>query len=389
MKFLSLVWSSFKRKKVRTILTLASIVVAFTLFGYLAAIKQAFSQGVDVAGADRLIVRHKVSIIQFLPMSYEADMEQIEGVADATHATWFGGIYQEPKNFFAQLPVKPEEYLAMYPEFLLPAEQKEAWVRTRTGAIVGRTLAERFGFEIGDKVPIQATIWPKTGNQLTWEFDIVGIYDGAEQGTDTTQLLFQYDYFDEARQYLRGQVSWYVVRVEDPDDSARVARAIDDTFANSPAETKAETEGAFLTGFAEQIGNIGAMITAIVSAVFFTILLVAGEHDGAVGARAHRRARRPQGGGIHRHSGFGLGPRGVGDDRGARRTHRARYRGPSRFRRRSDRRLAPALLFPPSRRCPRRRARLGTRARHRIASRAPGPSATHRGCAQAALRLSS
>ena len=276
MKFLSLVWSSFKRKKVRTILTLASIVVAFTLFGYLAAIKQAFSQGVDVAGADRLIVRHKVSIIQFLPMSYEADMEQIEGVADATHATWFGGIYQEPKNFFAQLPVKPEEYLAMYPEFLLPAEQKEAWVRTRTGAIVGRTLAERFGFEIGDKVPIQATIWPKTGNQLTWEFDIVGIYDGAEQGTDTTQLLFQYDYFDEARQYLRGQVSWYVVRVEDPDDSARVARAIDDTFANSPAETKAETEGAFLTGFAEQIGNIGTMITAIVSAVFFTILLVAG-----------------------------------------------------------------------------------------------------------------
>ena len=276
MKFLSLVWSSFKRKKVRTILTLASIVVAFTLFGYLAAIKQAFSQGVDVAGADRLIVRHKVSIIQFLPVSYEADMEQIEGVADATHATWFGGIYQEPKNFFAQLPVKPEEYLAMYPEFLLPEEQQEAWVRTRTGAIVGRTLAERFGFEVGDKIPIQATIWPKSGNQLTWEFDIVGIYDGAEQGTDTTQLLFHYDYFDEARQFLRGQVSWYVVRVEDPDDSTRVARAIDDMFANSPAETKAETEGAFLTGFAEQIGNIGALITAIISAVFFTLLLVAG-----------------------------------------------------------------------------------------------------------------
>jgi len=276
MKFLSLVWSNFRRKKVRTILTLASIVVAFTLFGYLAAIKQAFSQGVDVAGADRLVVRHKVSIIQFLPMSYEADMERIEGVADATHATWFGGIYQEPKNFFPQFPVDPEEYLAMYPEFLLPEEQKEEWFRTRTGAVVGRSIAERFGFEIGDKVPIQATIWPKTGNQLTWEFDIVGIYDGAEQGTDTTQLLFHYDYFDEARQFLRGQVGWYIVRVDDPEASARVARAIDDEFANSPAETKAETEGAFLTGFAEQIGNIGAVITAIISAVFFTILLVAG-----------------------------------------------------------------------------------------------------------------
>ena len=276
MKFLSLVWSSFMRKKVRTILTLASVVVAFTLFGYLAAIKQAFSQGVDVAGADRLVVRHKVSLIQFLPVSYEADMEQIEGVADATHATWFGGIYQEPKHFFPQFSVAPEEYLAMYPEFLLPEAQKEAWFRTRTGAIVGRIIADRFGFEIGDKIPLQATIWPKSGNELTWEFDIVGIYDGAEQGTDTTQLLFHYDYLDEARQFFRGQVSYYIVRVEDPDDSARVARAIDDMFANSPAETKAETEGAFLTGFAEQIGNIGALITAIVSAVFFTILLVAG-----------------------------------------------------------------------------------------------------------------
>jgi putative ABC transport system permease protein len=197
-------------------------------------------------------------------------------VADATAATWFGGIYQEPKNFFPQFPVDPEEYLAMYPEFLIPDEQKQEWFRTRTGAIVGRSTADRFGFEIGDKVPIQATIWPKEGNQLTWEFDIVGIYDGAEQGTDTTQLLFHYDYFDEARQFLRGQVGWYVVRIENPEDSARIASEIDATFANSPAETKAETEGAFLTGFAEQIGNIGAVITAIISAVFFTILLVAG-----------------------------------------------------------------------------------------------------------------
>ena len=196
--------------------------------------------------------------------------------ADATHVTWFGGIYQESKNFFPQFPVDPEEYLAMYPEFLLPEEQKEEWFRTRTGAVVGRNTAERFGFEIGDKVPIRATIWTKKNNQLTWEFDIVGIYDGAEQGTDTTQLLFHYDYFDEARQFLRGQVGWYIVRVDDPEDSARVAREIDQTFANSPAETKAETEGAFLTGFAEQIGNIGAVITAIISAVFFTILLVAG-----------------------------------------------------------------------------------------------------------------
>lgn len=276
MKFLRLVGANLKRKKVRTLLTLLSILVAFVLFGYLAAIRQALSQGVDVAGADRLVVRHKVSIIQLLPESYESEMEQIDGVAEATHATWFGGIYQDPKNFFPQFPVKPEEYLAMYPEFLLPEDQKQAWFRTRTGAIVGRTTADRFGWKVGDKIPIQATIWTRSGGQATWEFDLVGIYDGAEPGTDTTQFLFHHDYFDEARDFARGQIGWYYVRVEDPAKAASVAAAIDAEFANSPAETKAETEGAFVQGFADQIGNIGAIIQAIVGAVFFTILLVAG-----------------------------------------------------------------------------------------------------------------
>ena len=276
MKFLALVWGNLKRKKVRTILTLLSILVAFILFAYLAAIRQALSQGVDVAGVDRLVVRHKVSIIQFLPGSYEADMEELSNVAEATHSTWFGGIYQEPRNFFPQFPVKPEEYLGMYPEFLLPEDQRQAWFRTRTGAIIGRATADRFGFEVGDKVPIQATIWTHSGGERTWEFDVVGIYDGAEPGTDTTQFLFHYDYFDEARDFARGSVGWYIVRVADPEAAVQVAAAIDDTFANSPAETKAETEGAFVQGFADQVGNIGAIIQAVLAAVFFTILLVAG-----------------------------------------------------------------------------------------------------------------
>ncbi|MEE9264839.1 MAG: ABC transporter permease, partial [Vicinamibacteria bacterium] len=159
MKFVNLVWSNLKRRKVRTLLTLSSIAVAFLLFGYLAAIRVALSSGVDVAGADRLVVRHKVSIIQQLPESYEARIEQIPGVADATHATWFGGIYQEPKNFFAQLPVKPEEFLEMYPEFLLTEEEKARWLETRTGAVAGRVTADRFGWKVGDRIPIQATAW--------------------------------------------------------------------------------------------------------------------------------------------------------------------------------------------------------------------------------------
>ena len=276
MRFVNLVWSNLNRKKVRTLLTLLSIAVAFLLFGYLAAIRVALSSGVDVAGADRLIVRHKVSIIQQLPESYEARIEQIPSVADATHATWFGGIYQEPKNFFAQMPVKPEEFLDMYPEYLITEEEKARWLETRTGAIAGRVTADRFGWKVGDRIPIQATIWTHGGGKQTWEFDLVGIYEGAEKGTDTSNFFFRHDFFDEARDFGRGQIGWYYVRVEDPDKAVDVAKAIDDQFANSPFETKAETEGAFVQAFANQVGDIGTIIMAILAAVFFTILLVAG-----------------------------------------------------------------------------------------------------------------
>jgi putative ABC transport system permease protein len=158
MKYLHIVWSNLKRKKLRTSLTLLSILVAFILFGFLSAIQQALVGGVALAGADRLIVRHKVSIIQMLPESYKARMERIPGVALVTHQTWFGGIYQDPRNFFMQNPVVPEEFLAMFPEFVLPPEQKQAWLATRTGAIVGRTTANRFHWKIGDRVPIQSSI---------------------------------------------------------------------------------------------------------------------------------------------------------------------------------------------------------------------------------------
>ena len=276
MKYLYLVWSNLRRKKMRTILTLLSIMVAFMLFGYLGAIRQGFSQGIDVAGVDRLIVRHKISIIQLLPEAYESRIEQIDGVIDAAHQTWFGGIYQKPGNFFAQMPVKPQEYLDMFPEFLLSDEERQAWFKTRSGAVAGRGIADRFDWKVGDRIPINATIWTRKGGERTWEFDLVGIYDGAEKGTDTSQFLFRYDFFDESRQFAQGQVGWYTVRISDPDRAAETAALIDAEFANSPYETKAEPEGAFLQGFANQIGDIGFIMMSIVAAVFFTILLVAG-----------------------------------------------------------------------------------------------------------------
>jgi putative ABC transport system permease protein len=276
VKYFHLIWSNLKRKKLRTLLTLLSILVAFVLFGFLSAIKQALAGGVTLAGQNRLWVRHKVSIIQSLPEFYKARIERITGVASATHQTWFGGVYQDQKNFFPQMPVVPEEFLDMYPEFILSPEEKQAWFRTRTGAIVGRKTAERFHWKIGDKVPILSSIYGKTDGSRLWEFEIVGIYDGKEENTDTTQLFFRYDYFEEARMWNKGQVGWYIVRVKDPAEAAEVAKRVDVEFENSSAETKAEPEGAFLQGWANQIGDITLITATILSAVFFTILLVAG-----------------------------------------------------------------------------------------------------------------
>lgn len=276
MRFLYLIWSNLKRKKLRTSLTLLSIFIAFLLYGLLCTIKEAFTAGITLAGADRLVVRHKVSLIMNLPVTYKARMERIPGVASAVHFTWFNGIYKdEPKNFFGSFPTDPESFLSIYPEYVLPEAQKQAWLKTRTGAIIGQSLVDRFKWKVGDRIPLKSPIWPRKGDGA-WEFEIVGIYTGAKKGTDTSGFYFRYDYFDEGRARGEGLVGWYGVRVNDPERAADVAKAVDNEFANSPYETKAEPEGAFVQGFAQQIGDIGTILIYILSAVFFTILLVAG-----------------------------------------------------------------------------------------------------------------
>jgi putative ABC transport system permease protein len=275
MKFAALILSNFRRHRTRTILTILSIMVAFILFAYLATIRNAFRFGTSVAGANRLVVRHRVTLIQPLPQSYERQIEQIAGVADASQQSWFGGLYQDKQTSWGQIAIVPTEFFTMYPEILLPADQKEAFLKTRTGAIAGRKIAERYGWKVGDKIPLAATFMrPKQGNM--WTFDLVGIYDGQYPDTDTSTFYFRHDYMDENRVWGKGLTGWYAIRIKDPKDAERIAREIDATFANSPAETKAETEKAFIKGFAEQMGNIGAIVQAILAAVFFTILLVAG-----------------------------------------------------------------------------------------------------------------
>lgn len=275
MKFLPLVWAGLKRKELRTALTFLSIFIAFMLFAFLGALKEALSGGVSMAGLDRLIVRHKVSLIQTLPESYKARIQAVGGVDGVCHQTWFGGVYQDPKNFFPNMPVEPEAFCAMFPEFVLTDAQHQSWLNTRNGAIVGRATAERFKWRIGDRIPLQSPIWGQPAGQSQWELEIVGIYEGAKKGTDTSQLFFRYDYFEEARQSDKGQVGWYTVRIANPERAAAIAATIDAEFANSPYETKSEPEGAFAQGFAQQIGDIGSIVMAVVGAVFFTILLVA------------------------------------------------------------------------------------------------------------------
>ena len=275
MTSVSLVWSNLGRRKLRTGLTALSILVAFLLFGYLSAIKAALDAGnFGAGGADRLIVQNRVSITQPLPGTYGRRIAMIPGVTTVTHATWFGGIYQDPKNFFGQLAVVPEDYLRVYPEDLLSEDEKKAWFSTKNGAVAGRTLAEKYGWKVGDHIPLKATVWVKAGGSLNWDFTLVGIYDGAKPGTDTNLFLFRDDYFDDTRLFDKGQVLWYIVQVN-PANAADVTRRIDNEFADSSVETKTESEGAFNQGFAKQLGDVGVMMLGVLGPVFLTIVLIA------------------------------------------------------------------------------------------------------------------
>lgn len=276
MKYFRLIWSNAWRKKIRTFLTVLSVFVAFLLFALLSAIGFAFRGGVDVADAERLIIINKVSLINPLPISYMSRVAATEGVEAVTHASWFGGYYQDPRNQFGQFPVDPQSYFDMYPEFVIPEEQFEAFKRNRTGAVVGKELAESYGWKVGDRIPIQATIWSRIDGSRVWEFDLEGIFSNDDPRSSTAIMLFQYDYFEEAREFGKGTAGWYVLRVAKGSDPVQVANAIDLQFANSPNETKTSTEAAFAQSFTKQFGNIALIVTLILGAVFFTLLLVSG-----------------------------------------------------------------------------------------------------------------
>lgn len=271
MKSFRLVWANLRRKKVRTTLAIGSFAVALFLFGLLAAVRMGFRGGADAAGANRLDVINRVSLILPLPYAYRDRILRVPGVSAVTYATWFGGVYQTEKNFFPQFAVDKDTWFDVYADYVVSPEGREAFTKDRQACMVGRSLAKRFGFKVGDRIPLRGTIW--TG---TWEFNLVGIYEGNRPEADTSGMFFRADYLEEKRVFGKGTVGWYVVKLADPDGAVPVTAAIDALFANSPNETRTQTEKAFAASFVKQMGNVELLIMTIGSVVFFTLLLVTG-----------------------------------------------------------------------------------------------------------------
>jgi putative ABC transport system permease protein len=274
VRFRRLIFANLFRKKVRLVLTVGSFAVALFLFSFLAVVKGAFGRGADIAGADRLVIINRISIIQPLPLSYRDKILRIPGVKAITHNNWFGGVYQDEKNFFPQFAIDIENQRKVLPELKVPDDQWANFVKDRQGAIAGAKTAARFHWKIGDRIPIKTTLF---GGANTWEFNLDGIYHSDTVGGDESQFWFQWDAFEEGvPKTFKDHVGWYVLKIDNPEDAPRIAKAIDTMFSNSDFETKTETESAFAAGWVKQFGNIEFLILTIGAVVFFTLLLVTG-----------------------------------------------------------------------------------------------------------------
>ncbi|MDC7786287.1 ABC transporter permease [Rhodoplanes sp. TEM] len=265
------------RKKLRAILMIVSILIAFAIFGVLAAFERAFNAGEDVSEADRLVVVNKINFTQPLPIAYFNRIAAVEGVRQVTFANWFGGYYQDPKNFVIVMAVEPETYLKISStDFAFTPEMSQAFVRNRTGALVGRALAERWGWKLGDRVPISSSIFSQKNGSHTWDVTVVGIFDKAKPQGDTNLMFIQYPYFDETRSFGKDTIGWLLLKTESPAVNDRVIKTIDAMFANSSWETATDTEKAFNKAFVAQLGNVALIVTLVVGAAFVTILMIVG-----------------------------------------------------------------------------------------------------------------
>ena len=278
MNDFSLMRKNLFRRKLRAGLMIVSILVAFMIFGVLAGFYRAFTAGEDRAAADRLITVNRINFTQPMPVAYFNRVRAVDGVRQVSYANWFGGYYQDPKNIVMTFAVEPTTYFDVYRnEFELPADQLQAFIRNRTGAVVGEAMARKWGWKVGDRVPLSSNIFTqKSSGGHTWDFTIVGIVQGKGERVDTNFVLFQWAYFDETRTFGKDTIGWLILQTAEPENNDKVAKAIDAMFANSTAETQTDTEKAFSKAFAAQFGNIALIVSLVVGAAFVTILMIVG-----------------------------------------------------------------------------------------------------------------
>jgi putative ABC transport system permease protein len=279
MKYVNLILSGLFRKKLRTGLTLLSLIAAFTLLGLLQAVNSLFGGAADFLGASRLITQASTSFTQPLPMRMLPQIEPIPGVKAVSHSQFFGGIYQDARSFFPQFAVNPQRLRETYSEWVMPEDNWRQFVSTRDGAIVGRQLADQFGWKVGDIVPLNSFIWTKADGSRVWEWRIVGIFDGRDkEWSERAGLMYlNYGQFDEGRSpSARGLAGVFIVYIDDPNEAGRIAAEIDAKFDNSSDETKTQSEQEFQLGFLRQFGDIGLIVNLITAAVFFSILFLTG-----------------------------------------------------------------------------------------------------------------
>lgn len=282
MKYLPLIWATLWRKKTRTLFTLLSIVVAFLLFGVLETVAYAFAHpSSGLSGSDQLITTNKYSITLPLPFADVQEVRSLPGVTDVTWITWFGSYYQESKNFVFAFPIDTDSYFGVHKnDFVISDNEMRAFRETRTGTLVNVALMKKFGWKVGDKVPLHSTIWTqKPTGSLDWTLDIVGgfdVKDPAQASAQAGTMWFHYELFDEGRSFGKGTVGWLEERIADSSQSAAIANRIDALFANSSNETKTQPAKDFMMAFIKQMGDIGFVLHAILGAVFFTLLFLTG-----------------------------------------------------------------------------------------------------------------
>lgn len=276
MNDLTIIRKNLFRKKLRAILLTLSIMIAFLIYGALGAFYNVWTAGVDMAAANRLITVNRINFTVDMPIAYFSRIQSVEGIENVSHANWFGGYYQEPRNFIQTFAISPEAYLESYPELVIPPDQRADFIADRTCLLVGVDLAVQYGWEVGDRIPLNSNIWQQDDGTSDWDFNICALFDGDEEEIPANYAMFHYEYYNESLAFNRDRIGWMVVNTTDPDLNDQVARDIDALFANSSAETETTTEAAFSRAFLEQVGNIAMILLSVIGAAFATILMIVG-----------------------------------------------------------------------------------------------------------------